>query len=269
MLEYLTITPAPRVSLPPELALLAAQVELTPPKPNPQPVPAWPREAPPVDDPEPVAERVGSVTGAVFDNQRRLSHFLVRLDIDGRSVLVPSFAVSVVNESGTPVIRVPWTRTQLDAQPRLHERDELPPEYEQHPLIWWEGNTPVPPGTHNFEADSGAKEAAVAGGASAIVGAIIGTLAGGPLVGAGLALFFGLGGGIAGGMTGGAREDAADAKWLYKEGEDARPGAVGALERRLLDASLYDRGVLQARRMTLHGLKNEEPRLARDAGAGR
>jgi hypothetical protein len=269
MLEYLTITPAPRVSLPPELALLAALVELTPPKPNPQPVPAWPRETPPPDDPAPVGERVGRVVGAILDNQRHLSHFVVRLNDDGRSVLIPTHAVDITDERGTPVVRVPWTATQLAAQPRLHNATELPPEYEEHPIIWWEGNTPVPPGGDLFEKSSGAKEAAVAGGASAALGAIIGTLAGGPIVGAGLALFFGLGGGLAGGMTGGSREEAADAQWLYKDGDKPRTGELGVFEHRLLDASLYDRGVLQAQRMTMHGLRRQEARAVDVASAHR
>ncbi len=81
------------------------------------------------------------------------------------------------------------------------------------------------------------------------MGAIIGTIVGGPIVGAGLALFFGLGGGLAGGMTGAAREDAADAKWLYKDGDVA--GELGQLEQRLRDASLYERGILRARRMVM------------------
>lgn len=264
MLEYMTITPAPRASLPPELALLVAQVELAPPKPNPQPAPAWPRHDPPADDLPLPAQRVGHVAGVVIDNSRRVSHYLIRLAIDEQLVLVPVFAARVRNEQGTPVVELPWTETQLDAQPRLPDKTTLPDEFEEHPVIFWEGPTPVPPGGQ-VEPGAGVKEAVVAGGASAAVGAVIGTIVGGPIVGAGLALFFGLGGGIAGGMTGAAREDAADAKWLYKDGDVA--GELGQLELRLRDASLYERGTLRARRMVLRVPPRDETARAGTASA--
>jgi hypothetical protein len=107
------------------------------------------------------------------------------------------------------------------------------------------------------------REAAVAGGASAAVGALIGTLAGGPIVGAGLALFFGIGGGVAGAMTGASREDAADAKWLYKNHEPG--GELTRLAERLRDASLYERGILRARGMRVRVVPHDETARAEAA----
>jgi hypothetical protein len=218
---------AARDELPGALALLAAPVVLA------------------GDDAAPV----GRLRGAIVTESRRVLFLLLEPTPASAAhpghVPIPLDAIEIGHRwvpdpagaaRSSPIVRVLWSREQLDAQPRMLDASHLPHVPEGDPV-------PPAPGANRPE---GVRDALLAAGLSGGLGVVIGLLAGGPLVAVTLGLFFAAGGGIAGAVGGASRDSAADAAMgmppLVRSPAGLLP--VRELEEVLRAREPYDAGLL-------------------------